>query len=92
MEEALFHFRTPLLLLMIRHEETRLNANRNPKGGTKVQQRREWVGGSVYTNKNYIDKLKISIASFLFKMKLFSVRSIQNPSQKSFSYEGVNTW
>ena len=37
MEEALFHFRTPLLLLMIRHEETQLNANRNPKGGTKVQ-------------------------------------------------------
>ena len=33
---ALLHFRTPLLLLMIDHEKTRLNANRNrnpnPKG------------------------------------------------------------
>ena len=37
---ALLHFRTPLLL-MIHHDETRLNTNRNPnsndKGGTKVQ-------------------------------------------------------
>ena len=42
---ALLHFRTPLLLLMIHHEETRLNANRNPnpnpQGVTKVQQRRK---------------------------------------------------
>ena len=42
---ALLDFRTPLLLLMIHHEETRLNANRNPnpnpQGGTKVQQRRK---------------------------------------------------
>ena len=29
---ALLHFRTPLLLLMIYHEKTRLNANPNPKG------------------------------------------------------------
>ena len=76
---------------MVCHEETRLNANCNPKGGVKVQHRREWVGGSVYTNKNYKNKLKISIANYLFKMKLFSLKSIQNPSQKSFSYEGINT-
>ena len=35
---ALLHFRTPpLLLLMIHHKETRLNANPNPKGSMKVQ-------------------------------------------------------
>ena len=37
---ALLYFRTPplpLLLLMIRHEEMRLNAYRNPKVRTKVQ-------------------------------------------------------
>ena len=76
---------------MVCHEEMWLNANRNPKGGAKVQQHREWVGGSVYTNKNYKNKLKISIANYLFKMKLFSLKYIQNPSQKSFSYEGINT-
>ena len=36
---ALLHFRTPFFLLMIHHEETRLNANRNPapKGGGGVE-------------------------------------------------------
>ena len=49
------------------------------------------MGKCVYTNKNYKNKSQISIANFPIKMKLFSQRSKQNPSQKSFSHEGVNT-
>ena len=36
---ALLHFRTPLLLLMIHHEETRLNANRNPNSNLQAVRR-----------------------------------------------------
>ena len=49
------------------------------------------MGKCVYTNKNYKNKSKISIANFPIKMKLFSQRNKQNPSQKSFSHEGINT-
>ena len=46
-------------------------------------------GDSLYTNKNCKNKLKIYIVNFLIKMKLFSQKSRQNPSQKYLVMKGL---
>ena len=45
----------------------------------------------MYTIKKYKNKLKISIANFPIKMKLFFQKSRQNHS-KVYNYEGVIFW